>query len=442
MKLNTQKSASENSIHSRTTSTAHSASGGSRKGVVPEARRKPVVKATPSKAHLGGTPLVLSDTVTARTPQIDKIIAVLLSADVSAAEQKAIAERLQRKLSTKDLSRGSAKGEPFKRVFIQRLPTGAVAKFATEPTRPDHVRQFMQITFNPNVMEDDDVADFTGMVKDIFGPQWDRRMLALKYCRVDACVDVVGVLANDLIIMFDGSRVQSTFFVQSDRNGHIQTIYAGSVQSAVHGCVYDQNDSDAYKSLVGEKPTAPQLQRAKARENAELAIINLPAKGRTRFEVRNVLSPMLSIADLTTMKSAMHRFTVYEVRKTKGVQFDTQFRMYLDSVRLRGVSGARAYLTVNAKKKVMDKVQELEGRLTKLGAVWWTPEAFVLDVCSALKQHGLWPLLSPGGSGSSSSSKVRPLVPVLQSPAKISDRPSRKTLEVDPHFAGLEEDDE
>ena len=278
MKSKTQKFASKNSTpHPHTPSTAHTASGDSRKGVVPDTRRKPVAKATPSKAYLGGTPIVLSDTVTARTPQIDKIIAVLLSADVSEAEQKTIGERLQRKLSTKELSRGSAKGESFKRVFILRLPSGAVAKFATDPPREDHVTQFMQITFNPNLMEGDDVTAFADMVKAIFGPQWTRRMHSLKYCRLDVCVDVAGVLANDLIIMIEGSRVQGTFFVQCDRNGRVQTIYVGSVQSAVHGCVYDQNDSDAYKSLVGEKPSAPQMQRAKARENAELGIINQPS---------------------------------------------------------------------------------------------------------------------------------------------------------------------
>ena len=397
MKSKKRKSASENSTpHPHTPSIHHTDSGDSRKGVAPETRRKSVAKAQSSKADPGGTSIVLSETVTARTPQIDKINAVLLSDDVSATEQKAIADRLQRKLSTRELSRGSAKGESFKRVFIHRLPTGAVAKFAIEPTRQDHVRQFIQITINPNQMEDDDVQAFSDMVKAIFGPQWARRMQALKCGRLDACVDVEGVIANDLIIMFDGSRVQSTFFVQGDRNGHIMTIYAGSVQSAVHGCVYDQVGSDEYKALVGEKPSSPQLQRTKARENAELAIINFPAKGRTRFEVRNVvLSPMVSIADLATMESAMHRFTVYEVRKKKGVPFDTQFRMYLDSVRLRGVSGARAYLTANAKKVVMDKVQAFEDRLTKLSAVWWKPEAFVLDVSVALRQNDLWSLLDP-----------------------------------------------
>jgi hypothetical protein len=435
MKSKTQKSASKNSTpHTYTPSTSHTAGGDSRKGVVTDPRRKPVAKATPSKAYPGGTPVVLSDTVTARTPQIDKIIAVLLSADVSEAEQKTIADRLQRKLSTKKLSRGSAKGEPFKRVFIQRLPSKAVVKFATESTRPDHVTQFMQITFNPNLMEGDDVTAFADMVKAIFGPQWTRRMNALKYCRLDACVDVAGVLANDLIIMIEGSRVQGTFFVQCDRNGRVQTIYVGSVQSAVHGCVYDQNDSDVYKSLVGEKPSTPHLQRVKARENAELGIINYPGKGRTRFEIRNVLGPMLSIADLASMESAMHRFTVYEVRKTKGVRFDTQFRMYLDCVRLRGVSGARSYLTAGAKKAVMDKVQENENLLTKLSAIWWTPEAFVLDVRLALEQHDLWPLLSPGASSKAS--------PVVEPRDKRITRQGASTMDGDPHFAGLEPDDD
>lgn len=396
MKTKAQKTASKNhTTHSRTSSTAHSAAGSSRNGVAPT-RRKPGAKATPSLAYPGDTPVVLSDTVTARTPQIDKIILVLMSDDVSAGEQGAIAERLQRKLSTKDLSRGSAKQEPFKRVFIQRLPTGAVVKFATEPTRPDYVRQFMQITINPNQMQTDDVEAFGEMVKAVLGPSWERRMKAMKCCRLDVCVDVEGVLANDLIVMFQGSRTQATFFVQCDPKGHIQTIYVGSVQSAVHGCVYDQTDSDAFKSLVGEKPSLPQLKRVKAREDAELAIINYPKKGRTRFEVRNILSPMVSITDLATMESAMHRFTVYEVRKKKGVPFDTQFRMYLDSVRLRGVTGARAYLTANAKKVVMDKVQDFEDRLTKLSAVWWTPEAFVLDMCVALQQNDMWSLLNPG----------------------------------------------
>ena len=101
-----------------------------------------------------------ADIATARTPQIDKIIAVLSSADVTSAEQQAIVERLQRKLSTKELLRGSAKGEPFKRIFIQRLPSRAVVKYAIEATRPEHVSQCMQITFNPNQMEGDDVTAF------------------------------------------------------------------------------------------------------------------------------------------------------------------------------------------------------------------------------------------------------------------------------------------
>lgn len=407
MKTKPQKTASKNSTpHPHTPSIAHTGSGDSRKSVVPGTRRKTVAKATPSKAHPGDA-VVLTDIVTARTPQIDKIILVLMSNDVSTAEQEAIAERLRRKLNTKELSRGSAKGEPFKRVFIQRLLTGAVAKFATEPTRPDYIRQFMQITINPNQMQADDVEAFVDMVQAVFGPSWVRRMQAMKCCRLDACVDVEGVLANDLIVMFDGSRTQATFFVQCDRNGRIQTIYVGSVQSATHGCVYDQTDSDAFKSLVGEKPSLLQLRRVKAREDAELAIINEPAKGRTRFEVRNVLSPMVSIADLATMESAMHRFTVYEVRKKKGVPFDTQFRMYLDSVRLRGVSGARAYLTANAKKVVMDNVQAFEDRLTKLSAVWWTPEAFVLDVSVALQQNDLWSLLDPGSTVKAAPKKSR-----------------------------------
>lgn len=438
MKSKTQKSASKNHTpHSRTTATSHTAGSDSREGLAAVNHYGQTAKATPTEVQGSGALLILSDTVTARTPQIDKIIAVLFSDDVSTAVQEAIGERLQRKLSTKELSRGSAKGESFKRVFILRLPSGAVAKFATEPPRQDHVRQFMQITINPNQMEGGDVEAFSDMIKAIFGPQWARRMHALKYCRLDACVDVAGVLANDLIIMFEGSRVQGTFFVQSDRNGRVQTIYAGSVQSAVHGCVYDQNDSDAYKSLVGEKPSTPQLQRAKARENAQLGIINHPAKGRTRFEVRNVLKPMLSIADLASMESAMHRFTVYEVRKTRGVRFDTQFRMYLDCVRLRGVSGARSYLTAGAKKAVMDKVQENENLFTKLSAVWWTPEAFVLDVRSALEQHGLWPLLNPGAI-----SKAPSVTPVLEPRGKRPNRQGTKAPEVDPHFAGLEDDDD
>lgn len=435
MKSKTQKSASKNhTLHGHTTATSHTGGNNSREGLTAVNHYGQTAKATPTEVQPSCALLTLSDAVTARTPQIDKIIAVLISDDVSTAEQGAIAERLQRKISTKELSRGSAKGEPFKRVYIQILPSGAVVKFATESTRPDHVAQFMQITFNPNLMEGDDVTAFGDMVKAIFGPQWTRRMHSLKYCRLDVCVDVAGVLANDLIIMIEGSRVQGTFFVQCDRNGRVQTIYVGSVQSAVHGCVYDQNDSDAYKSLVGEKPSAPQMQRAKARENAELGIINHPAKGRTRFEVRNVLSPMISISDLATMESAMHRFTIFEVRKTKGVRFDTQFRMYLDCVRLRGVSGARSYLTADAKKVVMDKVQDNENLLTKLSAVWWTPEAFVLDVRLALEQHDLWPLMSPGASSKAS--------PVVEPRDKRITRQGARTMEGDPYFAGLEPDDD
>ena len=99
MKSKTQKSASKNHTpHSRTTATSHTAGSDSREGLAAVNHYGQTAKATPTEVQGSGALLILSDTVTARTPQIDKIIAVLFSDDVSTAVQEAIGERLQRKL--------------------------------------------------------------------------------------------------------------------------------------------------------------------------------------------------------------------------------------------------------------------------------------------------------------------------------------------------------
>lgn len=111
--------------------------------------------------------------------------------------------------------------------------------------------------------------------------------------------------------------------------------------------------------------------------------------------------------------------------------------MYLDSVRLRGVSGARAYLTANAKKVVMDKVQAFEDRLTKLSAVWWTPKAFVLDVSVALQQNDLWSLLDPGSTVKAAPNKSRD-----HQRDNTRSHPRMGTPEVDLSFDGLDLEEE
>lgn len=356
-------------------------------GPKPRATSTKKLKLKPVAAAVEGT-------TSASALKIDKIVLALYDDAASGGEAETLHQRLQLLLKQKQVVRGTSKGEGFSNVYLQRLPSKAVIKYAIKPVH-QNVRQVLQITLNPNAMEPEDVQDSRDMLHRVLGLRSDRLIAELKCTRLDTCIDVQDLFVNDLIVVFAGARTQSTFFVASDTGGRVQTIYCGSVQSAERACVYDQNDADAFKALVGEKPSGPELRRKKVKDDAELGITGNAKAGRTRFEVRNVLDTPVTLRDLRKMKSAFHKFEVFNVSGPKTKRWPLGFIGYLDLVRVRGLAGARLYVAKNGSREAQAEVQKYEQRLAKLAVRRWLPDDYVLNLRDVLREHGLWSVLCP-----------------------------------------------
>lgn len=326
--------------------------------------------------------------------KIDKIVLALFDDAASAADGEAMHKRLQQLLKQKELTRGTSKGEGFRNVYIQRLPSDAVIKYAVNPMHKG-VRQVLQITLNPNQMEADDVQPFRDLLHRVLAFDADSLLAQLKCTRIDTCLDVENLPVNDLIVVFADARTQSTFYLASDRGGRVQTIYCGSAQSAEHACIYDQNDADDFKAQVGEKVSSPELRRVKVKEDAELGISKVPKSDRTRFEVRNVLNTPVTLRQLRTMKSAFEKFKVFRVARKPDKRLPLAFLTYLDMVRVRGLAGARLYVAEHGTREAQAEIEEHEQRLKKLKARISEFDDYALDIRAALRECGLWSVLCP-----------------------------------------------
>lgn len=326
--------------------------------------------------------------------QIDKMVVAMYPEAISDAEAEVVAKRL-RKLIRKpqeidgrpEFSKGSSKGDIFKRVVIQRLPSGAVVKYAAEPSRGD-VRQRLQITLNPAHIESTDIKHLRKALKSVLGPDWNAALRRALCMRIDSCVDGLDVDVNTLLVMFAGARSHGVFYVQVDQTGRIQTIYLGSVQSATHGIVYDQNASDRYKRLVGEKV----LVRERVADDAEVVLRTQGA--RTRFEVRNVMKQGVSLLDLQKMPTALDKFRVFELSERAIDKLSATDAALLDVYRLRGPTGARAHLRAFKNGKAAE--ERLDEVLARHAAPWWDSPSLVSSMRRALRSSPVWCLLSSG----------------------------------------------
>jgi len=321
-------------------------------------------------------------------PSVDKLVLALLDDALSDDAAEAVIRRLRKLCRTNPsknraagFTRGTTKGDIFKRVVMQRLPSGATVKFALEPSRAS-VKQRLQLTFNPNLMDDDDAQAFGRTLKKLLAPDWERLRRAFLCTRIDINLDVQGVDINRLIIVFEGARSHGLFFVQIDRQGKVQTVYCGSSQSATHGVAYDQGASEAYKAMVGEKT----LTRPRIADDAELSIS--PTSERVRFEVRNVLKKPLRLSKLRSLPTALGKFRVYEVSEAAERKVDARDLALIDTVRLRGLAGARVHLT--AGKSGRQAVDALDHLLERFVAAWWNPDDLAQEIASALKEAPVW----------------------------------------------------
>jgi len=111
----------------------------------------------------------------------------------------------------------------------------------------------------------------------------------------------------------------------------------------------------------------------------------------TRIEVRRVFNPTMSIPEIDARKNPLGDFKVFLIISEAPLSKDPAFHFYLDSVRLRGIVGARKHLkeAMDA-RKVPKCVGEYEGLLHKNMAPWWEQSGLNASVKTGLKNSASW----------------------------------------------------
>lgn len=313
---------------------------------------------------------------------IDKLY---LDLHLQAYELDAALDRARQLLRDGRLGKGSTQGTFFKHAFVLHLPSGAIVRFHMVPSNVDKGAP-MQVVLNPNQMEKGD----SELVKEVFKTLFSvsARLIAANMLirRIDVCIQL-GLPIDDLIIDMEGVMSGAKVWVNTNRKGYVQTIYMGDVSSAHHGVAYDQLASDAYKRLVGEKPS-----RSKLRDNAELALDR--KAGRTQLESRRNFEKPVTLAELAQIKAPFGKYRILEL-KGDAQNWDPSFSGYVDKVRLRGVHGARAHIQEQCGKSrlVTEQLLGWETRLNAMAAPWWKPEMYAASLLETLRDSNAWPFL-------------------------------------------------
>lgn len=319
------------------------------------------------------------------SPEIDKLVLVLPKS-VGGVDAEDMAAALRQ--VNEGGARVSAKGQAYNSIRNFRLPSNASFVVAWQPRRPERANHVLQITFNPRKIEEDDVEEVKRILRAIWPTGWRAGIKTLRVYRVDECCDRHGTNVANLILHKKQSVAGAKVFVQTDRDGEVQTIYASSFASPTLGVAYDQRASDQYKSAVGEKTEAPLQKRQGLKEAAEVCV------ERTRFEVRRTFKKPITWEMLAERKeSSLNTLDVFEIPAD---YFDknknAMFCMFLDVVRLRGVAGARKRLNRLFPKKGKKRVAEMLAMLSELSAPWWN-ESRRADAVKTLKATASWAFL-------------------------------------------------
>ncbi len=313
---------------------------------------------------------------------IDKLY---LNLHLQTYELDAALDRARQLLRDGRLGKGSTQGTFFKHAFVLHLPSGAIVRFHMVPNNTDKGAP-MQIVLNPNQMEKGDSDLLKEVFKTLFSVS--ARLIAANMLirRIDVCIQL-GLPIDDLVIDMEGVMSGAKVWVNTNRKGYVQTIYMGDVNSAHHGVAYDQLASDAYKRLVGEKPS-----RSKLRDNAELALDR--KAGRTQLESRRNFEKPVTLAELAQIKAPFGRYRILEL-KGDAQKWDPSFSGYVDKVRLRGVHGARAHIQEQCgrARPVSDQILQWEARLGAMAAPWWNPEQYAASLLETLRDSAAWPFL-------------------------------------------------
>jgi hypothetical protein len=173
---------------------------------------------------------------------VDKLMLVLPRDAFPESFLNEVAGRLLQSKS-KNVKGSSRKSNAYRHMFVLTCPSGAKVVFGLVAAKQG-MHNALQITLNPAQMDLPDTHAFYNVLKAAFMPDWKNVVRALLIQRVDQAYDYPVSMA-DLLVQGDGLLAEEKYYVRTDRGGHVQTWYCGSVESLLHFITYDQVASDA-----------------------------------------------------------------------------------------------------------------------------------------------------------------------------------------------------
>ena len=321
-------------------------------------------------------------------PEITSIDKLEFSVQVDATELVGAIDRALGLTREKVLSHRSSKSSFYRHQFVLRFDNGACAVFQMEPTQPN-IRTLMQLHINPNHLTTANAKKLLNVWKQMFLHNAKHLAHTLLFRRIDVCADFRHSV-NDIILNMDGARSGSTVFVKTGTGGMIQTIYAGSIESARRGTAYDQDASDEYKSLVGELRS---VVRTAMKDDCEIGLTT--TKGRVRIESRNNFKSPLRFDQLPDLDDPFAGYKIYLKRPDRLGKPSADYLSYLDCVSLRGMTGARVHLTKHCTNvsETRAAIARHEKQLVRSTALWWRPADYNASVIAMLKAAPIWHFL-------------------------------------------------
>ena len=322
-----------------------------------------------------------------RVSKIDKLTLVLPVQATTEFEMRGATDRLQ---ASGLVTKKTAKGEAYHLIQVLRCGNGTKVVFETQPNKPG-MRFALKITMNPDHMDREAAHQFLGALKLLFPLTWRAMLGSMLILRVDQAYDHPVAVAN-LLIQLQDSRVEQKFFVATNNALEVQTWYVGSLSSKLRWIIYDQDASDIYKAQHGEHLG----RRVGPREDAEFVVESRKKGGHTRLEARRLLDnpmPLREVDALGKIKP-FPVVDVYLVDDEKMKAGPQGFCTYVDSVRLRGVAGARKYfLSSDTNAGAKQRLLAFEQHLTACTAKFWDRSGLNQSVEDALKQRVVWNVL-------------------------------------------------
>lgn len=351
----------------------------------PSRQRPPL----PKKTSTDKKPTAPTASAVPSTPcKLDKLELVLPRHAMTEHELQQAGARLN---ETGLVSKRTTKGEAYLLLYVLRCPSGTKIVFNLVANKAD-MRFCLKITLNPDHMTVEDTKVFLKCVKHLFLLNGQAMVSRLLLNRVDQAYDHPVSLA-DLVIQLPGSPTERKFFIATDRKGVPQSWYCGSVESPVHWSAYDQNASDDYKAECGE--VVPR-RRVRPEDDAEFLVKSGPRGANARFEVRRVFDQPMSLrqADELARTKPFGIVDIYLVDDAKMKGAPPDFCLYLDSMKLHGVAGARSNFLARDKSPHRSKrLAAFEEHLAGCRASFWNKSGLDSGIENALSRLPVWKVL-------------------------------------------------